>query len=138
GASRGVALPLGAAVVLAAAAAALLAAGRVGDLEVSASPWGWPTLAINVLLATAAMLVRDAVARRWQSGVVAVGATVGAMAFTLYTLHVLWLALWVTTLFPGERDDTWVNVIGMSVVAVLLAVGWRALDLGGRWWRGPV
>ena len=63
---------------------------------------------------------------------------VGAMAFTAYSLHILWLAFWVRELFPGERDDTWVNVIGMSVVAVALAMLWQQLPFRGRWWRGPL
>lgn len=64
-------------------------------------------------------------------------AWVGAMTLTLYALHVGWLALWVE-LYPGTSDDTWANVFGMTVVALVIASAWRALRLPHVWRRGPV
>lgn len=62
----------------------------------------------------------------------------GAMTLTLYAAHVAWLAWWVRVFRPGQGDDTWVNVVGMSVAAFVIAALWRLLPLRGGWGRGPL
>lgn len=65
-------------------------------------------------------------------------AWVGAMTLTVYALHIGWLAYWVRGLRPGTSDDTWVNVIGMSVGALVLATAWHLLRAPRPWQRGPL
>ena len=65
-------------------------------------------------------------------------AWVGAMTLTLYALQIGWLAWWARGLYPGTPDDAWVNVIGMSVGALVLASAWQLLRLSGPWGRGPL
>lgn len=120
-----------------AASAAVLVAGRAGLVEIGANKTTVLILSMQVVMAIGVafwcMVLVEVV-----PALVLPVAHVGAMAFTVYSLHILWLALWVEVLFPGESDDTWVNVVGMTVVALALAVVWQAMKIPGRWWRGPL
>lgn len=124
--------------VLVAIGGGLLALGRLDRLDVSASSWGWPTVVVSLALALAALSASvwlvHVLGRRWTTPLHAMG----AMSFTLYSAHVVWLGYWVRVVDPGGRDDTWVNVVGMSVAAVVVGLLWRLLPFGGAWWRGPL
>lgn len=65
-------------------------------------------------------------------------AWVGAMTLTVYTLQIGWLAWWVHEAEAGTSDDTWVNVVGLSVGALVVASAWRFLALPAPWTRGPL
>lgn len=65
-------------------------------------------------------------------------ARMGAMTLTLYSLHVLWLALWATHLRPLESDNAWVNVVGLSLGAWIVALVWTSLPWPPAWRRGPL
>ncbi len=115
----------------------ILAAHRVGVIEAGADSFGWATTVASVALAVAAWSLAEWGARV-APRITAPLAAAGCMSFTLYSLHVVWLGYWARELFPGRPDDAWVNVVGMSVLALLLGVTWQALRLPGRWWRGPL
>lgn len=120
-----------------AVSAAILVAGRAGLVTVGANESSWLVTGTSLLMALGVAMLCMVLAEVLP-GLVAPLAQVGAMAFTLYSLHILWLAFWVRVLRPGERDDTWINVVGMTVASLVLAVLWHALKVPGRWWRGPL
>ncbi|MBD2760210.1 hypothetical protein IEE94_11905 [Yimella sp. cx-573] len=41
-------------------------------------------------------------------------------------------------LHPGKSDDTWLNVVGMSLGAMVLAAVWHAVVRWQPWRRGPL
>lgn len=116
---------------------AVLVAARAGLVEASASETTSLSVGVSILMALGVALLclwgAEAVPR-----VTLPLAKVGAMAFTVYTLHILWLALWVRVLTDSGHDNTWVNVVGMSVAAIAIALAWHAFRPPGRWWRGPL
>ncbi|MBC9956855.1 hypothetical protein [Yimella sp. cx-51] len=65
-------------------------------------------------------------------------ATTGAMTLTMYVLQIAWLAYYVRVLHPGKSDDTWLNVVGMSLGAMVLAAVWHAVVRWQPWRRGPL
>lgn len=116
----------------------LSAARVVGRIELVAYETSWLEELFVVALATGTYAACLALAR-W-SGVRTLTplAWVGAMTLTVYSLHVGWLAWWARGLFPGTPDDAWVNVVGMSVGALVVAGAWRAARLPAPWTRGPL
>lgn len=116
----------------------LVALDRVDVVAYVTSPWEQVLITCLAVGVTALCLgVAAWPSRAWQWCVGALAAA-GGMTLTLYTLHTLWLAWWVTEFRPGQGDDTWVNVVGLSVGAVLVALVWRAV-VRPRWLaRGPL
>lgn len=116
-----------------------LAAARVaGGLELVAYETAWPEELFVTSLATGAYAACLLLARLRAARLVAPLAWVGAMTLTLYALQIGWLAWWVRGLFPGTADDTWVNVVGMTVASLVLAGLWRLAGLPRPWSRGPL
>lgn len=115
----------------------VLVAARAGVVEASASETTWLSVGVSILMALGVALL----CLWWAEAMPRVTlplAKVGAMAFTVYALHLLWLALWVRVLTDSGHDNTWVNVVGMSVAAVVIALAWHSFRPPGRWWRGPL
>lgn len=118
---------------------ATLSAARMSDrIELQAYETTWweevyvGSLAVGVF--AGCLLVS-----RWSASRVLLPlAWVGAMTLTVYALHVGWLAWWARGLFPGTPDDTWVNVVGMTVGAVVVASAWRWWAPPAPWSRGPL
>ena len=50
----------------------------------------------------------------------------------------MFVAYYVREVAPGRTDNTWPNVIGLTLVAVLLAVLWRFVVRPKPWHRGPL
>lgn len=124
--------------VLALACVGLGVLGRTDRVELVAySTTAW-TDTFVVLLAAAALCTCLLVARARAARVLTCLAYAGAMTLTLYTLHIGWLAYWARGLRPGEADDAWTNLALLTVGALVVAVGWRALPLPGAWRRGPL
>lgn len=127
---------VGAAGVLFLGLAALHLTGRV---EIVAYRTTWPEELFVTAFAVGVFAVCLAVAR---AGVVRRVLTplawVGAMTLTVYALQIGWLAWWVRELRPGTPDDTWVNVVGMTIGALALASLWRVLHATRPWGRGPL
>ncbi len=130
-----------AAVVFLALAAAWRVADLVGVVDLIAYETVWPVLAFDLCLAAALVAGCLVIGAMDQGGVRALVRTVadaGSMTLTLYALHVVWLAWWVRVLRPALSDDAWLNVVGMTVGALVLAAVWTRLPWPARWRRGPV
>lgn len=121
-----------------------LAGARVaGALDFAAYDTSWTEELFVASLAAGAFAACLLLAR-WGSAVRLLDrlltplAWVGAMTLTVYTLQILWLAWWVHDAEAGTSDDTWVNVVGMTVGALVVASAWRLLALPAPWTRGPL
>ena len=65
-------------------------------------------------------------------------AAVGAMTLTLYALQILWLAYDVRVLHPGQRDDSWTNLVVLLLGSLLVVWVWRSVVRIKPWRTGPV
>lgn len=117
---------------------AMSLARLTGRLDLAAYETTWVEEVYVVALALGAYAGCLLAARLPAGRLLAPLAWVGGMTLTLYALHIGWLAWWARGLFRGTPDDAWVNVLGMTVVAFVLATGWRVLDLRRPWGRGPL
>ncbi len=130
-------LPAAVTVAAVCATGAMIVGRLLGQIDFLAYQTTWTEQLFVVVLASAVYAGCVTFASLPVARVALPLAWVGAMTLTLYSLHVAWLAWWVD-LFPGRSDDTWLNVVGMSVVAVVVASAWRAARLPHVWRRGPV
>ncbi|MEO6509759.1 MAG: hypothetical protein ABIO16_02125 [Nocardioides sp.] len=71
-------------------------------------------------------------------GLAAPLAAAGSMSLTLYSLQILWLWYDVTHLHPGAVDDSWLNVLILTVGSLVIALVWRAVVRIDPWRRGPL
>lgn len=130
-------IPAGITLAAVLATGAMIVARLLGHLDFLAYQTTWTEQLFVVVLATAVYAGCLTFASLPVANLALPLAWVGAMTLTLYSLHVGWLAWWVD-LYPGRSDDTWLNVIGMSVVAIGVASAWRGLRLPPVWRRGPL
>ncbi|MBE7325056.1 DUF418 domain-containing protein [Nocardioides sp. Y6] len=109
-----------------------------GRVDLVAYETTWSEELFVTALATGVFVACLLVARWPVSRVLRPLAWVGGMTLTVYSLQVVWLAWWARGLFPGTPDDAWANVVGMTLVAVLVAALWRRFGLPAPWRRGPL
>lgn len=126
--------PLGGAILL--AVGAVLAAGRIGVLEVQPYRGDLIDIVTNAALAVGVMLLCLALPTRVVE-LVRPLAWVGAMTLTLYVAQHAFLGWWVG---PAGRasDDSWITLGALVIGSLLAAVVWRRLPLGGPFRRGPL
>lgn len=65
-------------------------------------------------------------------------AAAGSMTLSVYVLQIAYLAWYTRDLHPGERDDSWSNVVVLCVGALVLPMLWRSLVSREPWSRGPL
>ena len=124
------------AIVLGLALVAYLGLGRLGgNLELVPYSGTWLEIGFNALLASGVLLCVVGAGRGRDRRVLA---QLGQMSLSIYTLHVLWLALLARTVFEGRTDDSWWTFASLVVGALAVAAAWSRVPRSSRWARGPL
>ncbi len=124
-------------IAVAVGALALIAFGQWADLW-DATAYGWDRASVASTAAIATIITAICVlAGRALPRLVRLLAVPGAMALTVYVLHVATMA-WYIRVTPGWPVHAPIMWLVSTVAAIALPWGWRAIIGSGRWGRGPI
>lgn len=124
--------------VAAALAAVVFAAHELVPFALDPYDGRTQSLLFNAALVTAVAAFVLWLSPRLPRSVERVLALAGAMTLTAYVAQIGWLAYYVREVRPGQTDDSWLNMLGLTLGSIALAVAWNAVVRVQPWRRGPL